>query len=162
MPPSLASALLDVLADRRREALARGWSEVPPWVFCSEAGTQPDPNNVARTSRRVRHHAQAKGVRPLRLHATRHTYATLALEAGRTLRWLAEQLGHADPSLTLKVYAHALPVGDSDLDFADFTTAPDGPMRPLVGNDESGEWPNPADLLARPARLERATFRSAT
>ena len=38
MPPTLASLLLDLLGQRRRACLARGWAEVPEWVFCSETG----------------------------------------------------------------------------------------------------------------------------
>ena len=76
--------------------------------------------------------AQKRGVRPLRLHDCRHTYATLALEAGRSLRFAAEQLGHANPALTLRQYAHALPLESGDLEFADFDServAPDGSIR---------------------------------
>ena len=34
IPASLASELLDLLGTRRREAMGKGWPEVPPWVFC--------------------------------------------------------------------------------------------------------------------------------
>jgi len=46
--------------------------------------------------------------------------ATLALQAGKSVRWVADQLGHAHPALTLRVYAHAMPGEQSDLSFADF------------------------------------------
>lgn len=39
----------------------------------------------------------------------RHTMATLALAGGASLRAVAERLGHRDPSLTLRIYAHAMP-----------------------------------------------------
>ena len=52
--------------------------------------------------------AQKLGVRPLKLHCTRHTWATMAVAANKSIRWVADQLGHADPALTLRVYAHAL------------------------------------------------------
>ena len=31
----------------------------------------------------------------------------LQLNAGRSIRWVADQLGHANPELTLRTYAHA-------------------------------------------------------
>jgi integrase len=89
-------------------------------VFCSEAGTPLDERNVTRTWERVRRRAQKAGVRPLKLHTTRHTFASLALAAGRSIRWVADQLGHSNPAFTLRPYAHALPVEDEDLGFADF------------------------------------------
>jgi len=73
--------------------------------------------------------AQKLGVRPLKLHAARHTFATLALEAGRSLRFVAEPLGHANPALTLRVHAHAVPVEGGDLEFADFGSTQDPSAR---------------------------------
>ena len=35
-------------------------------------------------------------------------------------RWVASQLGHANPELTLRVYAHAMKEEESDLSFLDF------------------------------------------
>ena len=50
----------------------------------------------------------------------RHTYASLALASGKSIRWVAEQLGHSNPELTLRVYAHAMPEEEVDLSFLDF------------------------------------------
>ena len=36
------------------------------------------------------------------------------------MRWVADQLGHADPALTLRVYAHAMREEEPDLSFAEF------------------------------------------
>lgn len=41
-------------------------------------------------------------------HALRHTFATRALEAGMDIKTLSEILGHQDPSITLRRYAHSL------------------------------------------------------
>ena len=59
-------------------------------------------------------------MRPLRLHDARHTYASLALASGKSVRWVASQLGHANPELTLRVYAHAMREEETDLGFLDF------------------------------------------
>jgi len=60
---------------------------VPEFVFCSAVGGPLEERNVTRSWYRLRRKAQAKGVRPLRLHDARHTYASLALAAGKSVRW---------------------------------------------------------------------------
>ena len=42
-------------------------------------------------------------------HQLRHYYASIMLADGVNIKELAEYMGHADPSFTLKVYAHMLP-----------------------------------------------------
>ncbi|GAF94179.1 unnamed protein product, partial [marine sediment metagenome] len=108
LPASALEALERLLEQRKRESLERGWPEVPAFVFCTPKGTAWDPGYFSRRWERVRRIAQREGARPLKFHATRHTWATLALAAGKSPRWVADVLGHADPSLTLRVYAHAL------------------------------------------------------
>ena len=158
MAPALASELLDLLGDRRREALARGWSEVPRWIFCSEKGTSLDPRNVERVWARVRRRAQKLGVRPLKLHCARHTWATMALQAGKNVRWVADQLGHAKPAFTLEVYVHAMPNDETDLSFAEFGS----PGRPYTAPDENGageRLANPAKYLVELGGIEPPTLR---
>jgi integrase len=128
MSPGLAADLRALLARRREETLERGWPEVPPWIFCSRDGTAKDEGNLERAWGRLRRRAQAQSVRPLRLHSTRHTWATHALRAGKSVRWVAAQLGHADPALTLRVYAHAMRDEETDLAFADFGVPLEGPI----------------------------------
>jgi len=120
LSPALSELLRDLLETRRRACLSKGWAEVPGFVFCSESGGTWDESNVSRTWRRLRRKAQAHGVRPLRIHDARHTFASLALASGKSVRWVASQLGHASPELTLRVYAHALREEESDLSFLDF------------------------------------------
>jgi integrase len=45
---------------------------------------------------------------PARLHDLRHVHATTLLLAGVPVHVVANRLGHADPSTTLRVYAHVL------------------------------------------------------
>jgi integrase len=42
----------------------------------------------------------------IRLHDLRHTWATLALEAGVHPKVVQERLGHANISITLGIYSH--------------------------------------------------------
>jgi len=48
-------------------------------------------------------------------HELRHFAATTAIAAGSDVRTVAGRLGHADPSVTLRVYAHATEARDRDL-----------------------------------------------
>lgn len=43
------------------------------------------------------------------MHALRHFYASVLLEAGENIKAVSEYLGHADPAMTLRVYAHLMP-----------------------------------------------------
>ena len=43
------------------------------------------------------------------MHALRHFYASALLDAGESIKALAEYLGHSDPAFTLRVYTHLLP-----------------------------------------------------
>ncbi len=70
--PAPAAILRDLLAERRRQCLKRKWALVPEFIFCSETGGLLDERNITRSWHRVRHKAQAKGIRPLRLHDARH------------------------------------------------------------------------------------------
>ena len=78
----------------------------------------------------------------------RHIGATAALGAGKSVRWVADQLGHSDPALTLRVYAHAMREEETDLSFADFGGSERLYPAP-TSVSESGETPNLAGRLAR-------------
>ena len=47
-------------------------------------------------------------MRSVRFHDLRHTHATLLLAAGVPHHEVADRLGHADATITLKVYAGVL------------------------------------------------------
>ena len=49
------------------------------------------------------------------LHGLRHTAATSAIRAGENIVAVSKRLGHAQPSITLNVYAHYIPGDDEDI-----------------------------------------------
>ena len=49
------------------------------------------------------------GLRDIRYHDLRHTYASQLLAQGEPVTYVSQQLGHANPQITFKVYAHWIP-----------------------------------------------------
>ena len=66
-------------------------------------------SRFAAGSRRPSSPRTGAGLRPVRLHGRRHTFATPALQARVHPKVVSEILGHANISITLDVYSHAIP-----------------------------------------------------
>ncbi len=45
----------------------------------------------------------------------RHSVASLLLSKGHSLKAVSQRLGHANPTMTLRVYAHTMPNDDANL-----------------------------------------------
>lgn len=76
------------------------------WVIRSRAtGRIPSPGALDMWIQRM---ARKAGVPEHSPHATRHTYATLALDDGVPLKAVSEALGHANVAITAAVYSHAV------------------------------------------------------
>lgn len=109
IPASLITVLKLHRVAQAKERLAVG----PAWqnhdlVFASEEGTPHRRNNLNR--RHFRPVLKAAGLpEDLRLYGLRHSCATILLAQGHGIKVVAERLGHANASMTLNVYAHALP-----------------------------------------------------
>jgi integrase len=59
--------------------------------------------------RSLRHYLEEAGLPvDVRFHDLRHTAGTLALRQGVPLHTVSKMLGHADPEMTLRRYAHVL------------------------------------------------------
>lgn len=54
----------------------------------------------------LRRAEDAAGLPHYRIHELRHTFVSLMIAQGEQVTLIADQAGHADPSVTLKVYAH--------------------------------------------------------
>lgn len=47
------------------------------------------------------------------MHALRHFYASVLLDAGESIKALSEYLGHHDPGFTLRTYTHLMPSSET-------------------------------------------------
>ncbi|WP_323138128.1 MULTISPECIES: tyrosine-type recombinase/integrase [unclassified Streptomyces] len=47
------------------------------------------------------------------MHALRHFYASVLLDAGENIKALSLYLGHSDPGFTLRVYTHLVPSSET-------------------------------------------------
>jgi len=104
LPISLA-LLLQQLRERQ-EANAQWYGRrlsEDDFIFSREDGTLPDPRYVSKVFKRV---VQNTGLKPIRLHDLRHTYATLQRKAGQPIEVISRVLGHASEMVTLTVYNH--------------------------------------------------------
>jgi integrase len=61
------------------------------------------PDTITRRFNRL---VDLAGVRRIRLHDVRHTYATLSLDSGVNAKILSDRIGHSDLSVTLQIYGH--------------------------------------------------------
>ena len=105
-PVDLSTETVTVLrtqvARRKAEKLRRGWREMPEPLFCTQAGTYPDPTNIRRAFAAVL--KEAKLPSHFTPHGLRHTFASVAPQAGQDLYYVSRMLGHADIGLTVATY----------------------------------------------------------
>lgn len=81
-----------------------------PWKRALvEAGVIPPPPPRTKGSRKNTKHAAAPDDG---FHALRHTFASVQLDARESIVAVSKWLGHADPSITLRIYAHMMPEAD--------------------------------------------------
>lgn len=85
--------------------LANGKPNFNPYnlVFCTKEGHPLDAKVLEEGFQKILADLQLKSVN---LHATRHTFATEALQKTTDIITVSEILGHAKPSTTLDMYGH--------------------------------------------------------
>ena len=102
LPELARKAVLDELT--RRENDGRQSHEL---LFSTQEGTFHLRQNVL--SRYFRPILKKAELPSMTIHDLRHTYATLALNAGVGVHIVSKMLGHASVSVTIDLYGHALP-----------------------------------------------------
>lgn len=79
------------------------------------AGVIPEPTTrkqVAKGTGKTRTVKSYAESREHGFHVTRHSFASVMLDAREPIVAVSKWLGHADPSITLRVYAHMMPEAD--------------------------------------------------
>lgn len=94
--------------NEERLALGSEWNTALDLVFPNTLGGIMIPDNLAKRSFK-KFLEQAGLSKEIRFHDLRHTAATLLLSRGVNPKVVSEMLGHADISITLRVYAHVTP-----------------------------------------------------
>jgi integrase len=142
MSRQLAETLNDMLSKRRAEALRREMEKpaddrrdaaivvnevMDDWLFQTpeivrsdlakrrrpgidpRGGTQIDQSNVRKLFNRLLTDA---GIRRVRFHDLRHSFASLLLQNGESLTYVKEQMGHSSINVTVDIYGHLVPGGN--------------------------------------------------
>ena len=110
MSQMLASTLKRLKTTRTEQKLKYGWSEDPVYVFVTKEGTRLDASNVRHAMARVLKKAGLpKHFSP---HCFRHTYASLMIQQGESLKYVQRQLGHSSIQVTSDIYGDWLPIGN--------------------------------------------------
>jgi integrase len=106
MSAGLAEILKAELVKARAAALELG-VDPSEWIFTDARGGRLDGGNFRN---RVWGPLLAKaGLRRVRVHDLRHSYASLLIQDGWPLKYVQEQLGHSSISITSDVYGHLVP-----------------------------------------------------
>ena len=87
-----------------RLAAGAAWSDMD-LVFANEFGRFIEASNLLK--RDFAPLLAQAGCPAIRFHDLRHTFATLALEAGVSVKQVSAMLGHQSIAITLDLYAHA-------------------------------------------------------
>lgn len=101
----LSGDVVEVLEERRglqavERAIAKSWIE-SDLVFTTGVGTPVNHNNLRRLHRRI---VSIAGVPHIRVHDLRHTYITMARDAGVDAEVLANRVGQ-DVRVTMRIYS---------------------------------------------------------
>lgn len=97
------------IQSRERLAWGETYQGAENLVFTWEDGSPVQPDYVSKAFVKAQ---QGAGLPRLVLHELRHTHVTLLLREGTPVHVVAERVGHKDSSVTLKMYAHAIPDDD--------------------------------------------------
>lgn len=126
----LLTGLRQLLTKRKKEALKAGSGELVETIFHRD-GKPMEQNHIRRVFKWVLAKA---GIREMRLHDIRHTFASLLLSQGESPVYVKEQLGHSSIQMTVDIYGHLIPSSNRDA------------VNRLDGTQPSATYPQPAQI----------------
>ena len=122
MSESLKAVLQEQATKQKKQTLKNGWNEQPELIFTTQAGKALEQNYIRRVFKRV---LKKAGLREIRIHDLRHTFASQMLTLGESPVYVKEQLGHHSIQLTVDTYGHWIKTdrqcGANKLDHPDLT-----------------------------------------
>ena len=80
-------------------------------IFSTTEGKPLRPNTITRA---WANQAEKAGVKRIRFHDARHTFASLMFLRGAKPKVISEALGHASVAFTMEVYSHIIEEMQSD------------------------------------------------
>ncbi|MCX5582109.1 tyrosine-type recombinase/integrase [Streptomyces erythrochromogenes] len=116
-----------IFYSRERKAVNRNFFNMRVWKPALVAAGVIPPREPGERFTQSREHG---------MHALRHFYASVLLDAGENVKALSEYLGHSDPGFTLRTYTHLMPNSQ-----ARARRAVDGVFR---GGGDTGDGPQTA------------------
>ena len=111
---NLSAETIKVLEQHRKAIAAQSLEagrSMPEKVFVNEAGSPADESKVRKAHDRALKEA---GLRRIRVHDLRGTFAALLVSAGVPLYTVSKLLGHSDPATTARHYADLAPGATKD------------------------------------------------
>ena len=105
MSDHLIETLQGLLTIRKKEGFQMGLGEAVEGIFYRQ-GIPMEQNYIRRVFKRI---LQRAGLRDIRFHDIRHTFASLLLSDGVTPVYVKEQMGHSSIQMTVDIYGHLIP-----------------------------------------------------
>jgi integrase len=104
----LTDEMVELFRQHRRNQIEQRLIAGSNWiengqVFTTKLGTPVDNGNDRKDWDKI---LKESGVRPIKLHAARHTAATMMLETGSDIVVVSKLLGHSNIQTTVEFYAH--------------------------------------------------------
>lgn len=91
-------------------SVLKDWKQKAPKshiIFYNSTGGYLDPNNMAK--RFFKPCLKLAGVKDIRFHDLRHTYASLMISKHIPIKFIQQQMGHSSIQVTLDKYGHLMP-----------------------------------------------------